>query len=149
MYNRFIMNIMNNKWNLFLIGIVVIFTASCDSNSETSNQVDQEVTGLIQHNVYFYLIDDISDEEREDFDNRLQELVQISTIMKSNIGRPAATQSRDVTDHDFTISLTLWFESLEDHDSYQIDPVHTAMVEATGHLLEGVRVYDSQILYEN
>jgi len=104
---------------------------------------------MIQHNVYFYLNEDVTDDERDEFISGLQEMVNISTIKRSRIGTPAATDSREVTDHDFSVSLTLWFDSVEDHDLYQIDPAHTKMVEASSHLLRGVRVYDSLIFFEN
>ena len=138
-----------HKFTLFLFLIIVIYTSACESDSEYTNQAENEVTGLIQHNVYFYLNEDVTDSEREEFISGLMEMVQISTIKKSRIGSPAATDSREVTDHDFSISLTLWFESVEDHDLYQIDPEHIKMVESSSHLLSGVKVYDSLIFYEN
>ena len=143
------MHLKTHGFALLLLLIIAIYSLACESDSGYTNQAENEVIGLIQHNVYFYLNEDVTDNEREDFISGLMEMVQISTIKKSRIGTPATTDSREVTDHDFSISLTLWFESVEDHDLYQIDPEHTKMVESSSHLLSGVKVYDSLIFYEN
>lgn len=143
------MGLKPNRFNLFIFVIIAIFISACDSESEYTNQAEHESSGLIQNNVYFYLNEDVTDDERDEFISGLKELVQLSTIKKSKIGIPVATDLREVTDSGFSISLTLWFESAEDYELYQLGPEHTKMVESARPLLRGVNVYDSLIFFEN
>lgn len=131
--------------SLFL-GFLFVLNSGCETGRDSEIL---EVKNLIQHNVYFYFNDDVTDEQKAQFEIELEKLLDISHIKQSMIGKPAATESRDVTDHDFDYSLFMWFDSVEDHDQYQIDPVHKQMVENFGQMFERVRVYDSQIFYEN
>lgn len=131
---------------LLVTGLMSISCEKSDNDYEANN-VDME--GLIMHNVYFYFHDEVTDEERVQFESDLKNLLEIPYIKSSVIGRPAQTDSRPVTDHEFDYSVTMWFESVENHDLYQIDPVHKEMVELTGNLLDRVRVMDSEIIYEN
>lgn len=134
---------------IYTFAIIALFVSACTPEPESATQSEIGVTGLIQHNVYFYLNEEVTDSEKEVFVSNLQEMVNIATIKRSWIGIPAATDSRDVTDHEFSVSLTLWFETVEDHDLYQIDPEHVKMVESSSHLLRGVKVYDSLIFFED
>lgn len=122
---------------------------SCDREGNVYESESVSFDGLIMHNVYFYFHEEVTEEERMHFESELKRLSEIPYIKSSVIGRPAQTDSRPVTDHEFDYSVTMWFETVEDHDLYQIDPVHTEMVENTALLLERVRVMDSEILFEN
>ena len=97
-----------------------------------------------QHNVYFWLQDNLSDDEKEQFHASLKTLFDISTIERGYIGTPIASE-RDVVDDSFAFSLHLTFKSTEAHDQYQVDPLHTAFVAENKAKWTRVQVYDSEI----
>ena len=145
-------NTVLNMKTFFLITwlmVVGLMSISCEKSDNTDGANSVDLMGHIMHNVYFYFHDEVTNEERIQFESDLKILLEIPYIKSSVIGRPAQTDSRPVTDHDFDYSVTMWFESVEDHDLYQIDPVHKQMVESTGDLLDRVRVMDSEIIYKN
>ncbi|MEM7397100.1 MAG: Dabb family protein, partial [Verrucomicrobiota bacterium] len=62
-------------------------------------------------------------------------------IGEGHWGRPADTH-RDVVDRSYGYSITLFFDALEDHDSYQKDPDHDKFIERCSQFWERVQVYD-------
>lgn len=101
---------------------------------------------MLQHNVYFYLKDAVTAEEKQQFEAGLKELVRIPEVHKAEIGVPADTEKRDVTDHGFAYAIFAWFKTLEDHNVYQAHPVHKTFIETYSALWAKVRVYDSEII---
>lgn len=124
----------------FILAITALF--SC---TENSNQV-RDTMGMLQHNVYFYLKPDVTVEQNQDFVNGLQELISISSIHHAEIGRPGATEKREVVDHSFAYSIFTWFSTLEDHEVYQSHPDHKKFIEKYKDLWAAVKVYDSEII---
>ena len=57
-------------------------------------------------------------------------------------GSPANTPERPVTDKSFDYGLYLTFDSLEDHDTYQVDPLHDVFVDTCKDLWSQVKVMD-------
>lgn len=102
---------------------------------------------MLQHNVYFYLNDDVTTEEREEFEAGLKVLLGIEEVYKSEIGIPGATEQRDVTDHSFVYSVFSWFETMDDHEVYQEHPTHLEFIDKYSNLWADVRVYDSEIIW--
>lgn len=95
------------------------------------------------HQVYFWLKNPKKD--LKSFIKGCEKLIKIDTIQKAYIGQPASTENREVVDHSFHVSLTLHFKTLEDHNSYQIDPAHKAFIEKHSDNWEKVQVFDSKI----
>lgn len=138
---------MNNSMKILTSVLVLMFLFSCQASDEQSNTQSRAITeDMLQHNVYFYLNEDVTQEEADQFLTALEELIQIPEIHKAAIGKPAATKSRDVTDHSFAYSIFTWFESMEDYEVYAEHPVHMEFVEAYEQFLANVRVYDSDII---
>ena len=96
------------------------------------------------HTVFFWLKDGLSDEQRASFESELAKLPAIETVARGVIGRPAPTSERPVTDHSFSFHLSLSFDSIADHDAYQIHPDHDVFVEKCKDLWDRVLVYDSE-----
>lgn len=115
------------------------------AETRPSNSVNTE--GLLQHTVYFYLNDDVTPEEVEQFEQGLEELVGIETIYKAEMGIPASTAERDVTDHSFAYSIFTWFETMEDYKVYDEHPDHLEFIDTYSHLWADVKVYDSELIY--
>lgn len=106
----------------------------------------QETAGMLQHNVYFYLHGEVTEEEKQEFEEGLRALVQIEGIYKAEIGIPGATEERDVTDHSFGYSIFTWFETIEDYNVYAVHPDHLEFIDEFNHLWADVKVYDSEIV---
>ena len=83
---------------------------------------------MIIHSVYFWLRDDLSVAQQEQFRQSLAELVGITSVQTGFIGKPASTD-RPVIERSYSIALILHFDSLADHDDYQEHAVHRAFIE--------------------
>lgn len=132
----------------YLLLPLFFFTLLACQSAETSPSSSVEKTeGFLQHTVYFYLNDDVTNEEVEQFEQGLEELVQIESIYKAEMGVPASTDERDVTDHSFAYSIFTWFETLEDYKVYDEHPDHLEFIDTFNHLWADVKVYDSELIY--
>ena len=102
---------------------------------------------MIQHNVYFWLKEDVSDDKRKKFGTGIKDFVsQVKEVHKAEIGIPAGTSDRDVVEHSFGYSLFVWFQTIEDHDVYQTHPAHDKFISDFSDLWEKVQVYDSELV---
>ena len=137
-----------NTYSQFLaICILALLISACQVESEqASPNVSPTTVGMLQHNVYFYLNEDVTQEEREQFEEGLKTLLSIEEIYDYQLGIPGATEERDVTDHSFGYSIFSWFKSLEDYSVYEDHPTHLEFIDTYNHLWADVKVYDSEIL---
>lgn len=133
---------------ILIIGMF-FFIAACQAGAEQSAENQSEsAIGQLQHNVYFYLNEDVTNEEREQFEEGLKELLSIEAIHKYEIGIPGATEAREVTDHSFGYTIFSWFLTLDDYDIYADHPIHLEFIDEFNHLWADVKVYDSEIIGE-
>jgi Stress responsive A/B Barrel Domain len=103
--------------------------------------------GCMIHNVYFWLKDDLSSEQRSLFESELLRLPQIPYISSGAVGTPAKTEERSVTDHSFDYSLTLEFKNMADHEFYQGKcQDHQRFIRTCKPFFAEVIVYDSEPL---
>lgn len=110
----------------------------------TSNQ-ESEMTAsknLFVHHVYFWLNNPESADDLKKLLEGLNKLSKVKTIKMFHIGKPAGT-NRDVIDSSYAVSWLLLFNSREDQDSYQTDPIHLKFIDECKHLWKKVVVYDS------
>ena len=133
--------------------VLLLFVATACTNGGKEVEIEketivevEETTGMLQHNVYFYLNEDVTDEEREQFEEGLRDLLAIESIFKSELGVPGSTEERDVTDHAFGYSIFTWFETIEDYNVYADHPDHLEFIDTYSYLWEDVKVYDSEII---
>jgi len=98
----------------------------------------------IIHHVFFWLKNPLSKEDLQKLLAGLKTLEQIKTVRKLYIGVPASTEKRDVVDNSYHVSELMFFDTLEDQEAYQNDPIHKRFVEDCSHLWEKVIVYDAQ-----
>lgn len=137
---------------LLTIVILLFFSTACAGGGEEveveteTTAEGMETSGMLQHNVYFYLNDDVSEEEMEQFEEGLRELLDIESIYKSELGVPGSTEERDVTDHSFGYSIFTWFETMEDYRIYDEHPDHLEFIDTYSYLWADVKVYDSEII---
>jgi len=100
-----------------------------------------EKNGFIHH-VYFWLKNPENINDLNQLIEALNKLSDVATIANFHIGKPASTE-REVIDSSYSVSWLLLFNSKEDQDSYQTDPVHLKFVEQCSHLWSKVVVYDT------
>jgi len=136
------------KFALGLMLAAIIFSGCQqpdDVQTETTVATIENTTGMLQHTVFFYLNDDVTEQQRNEFEDGLKELLAIESIYKSELGVPGDTESRDVTDHSFSYSIYTWFETMEDYKIYDEHPDHMQFIDTYNSLWADVKVYDSEL----
>ena len=96
---------------------------------------------MFVHTVFFWLKKELSEEQRKAFFKGADTLTTIKPNVLIATGTPASTD-RPIIDRSYDYGLTCIFESLEDHDKYQVDPVHLKFVENHANDWEKVLIYD-------
>ncbi|WP_340103633.1 Dabb family protein [Rhodohalobacter sp. 8-1] len=141
------MKTLKTVFSLMLLG--TIFTGCQqpeDTTTETMISTTENTTGMLQHTVYFYLNDDVTDQQRDEFESGLKDLLEIESIYKFELGVPGDTESRDVTDHSFAYSIFTWFENMDDYKTYDEHPDHLQFIDTYSSLWADVKVYDSELI---
>ncbi len=97
---------------------------------------------LFIHHVYFWLTNPTSKEDHSGLLAGLQALSKVPSIRQFHIGVPATT-NRDVIEISYAFSWLAVFNTKEEQDAYQVDPVHLHFIDTCKHLWQKVIVYDS------
>ncbi len=98
---------------------------------------------MFVHHVFFWLKPACNADEIQQFESCVSSLKNITHVHSADIGKPASTD-RPVIDRTYSYSLLLIFDSIEKHDTYQVDPVHLKFVADCSHLWDRVQIYDSE-----
>ncbi|PRD48773.1 Dabb family protein [Sphingobacterium haloxyli] len=128
-------------------GLTGTLLASCtplDNRESTSSNTIAK--GTILHSVYFWLKEDISQEEEQDFLHFFEELREVPGVQTLQYGKPAPTNPRPVVDNSFQYNLLVTFQNLEDINTYETHPTHTAAAEKYSKYWTKVEVKDTTIL---
>lgn len=94
------------------------------------------------HHVYFWLANPDSAADLSQLLAALGELKKVPVIKQAHIGVPAST-NRDVIERSYQVSWLLFFDNMDDEETYQKHPTHLKFVETNKHLWKKVVVYDS------
>jgi hypothetical protein len=97
---------------------------------------------MLVHSVFFWLRDDLTDEQRAAFSFGVDTLATIDSAAAVYIGTPADTKKRPVVDDSYDIGLTVVAEDVAAHDAYQVHPIHTAFVDEFKTYWDRVTIYD-------
>ncbi len=100
----------------------------------------EQKSGFI-HNVFFWLKETASEPERTNFVKALKELAKIKTVRSLYVGTPAGTP-RTVVDNSYDFALIIHFGNSQDHDAYQVDPLHDDFVATQSKVWTKVQIYD-------
>lgn len=100
-------------------------------------------TGTLRHQVFFWLANPDSAEDRAQLVAGLETLRAIDVVRELHIGIPADTEERDVVDSTFSVSELMLFDDRDAQLAYQLDPIHQQFVADCQHLWSRVVVYDS------
>ena len=99
---------------------------------------------MLVHNVYFWLKEGLSDDEKAQFRAGVQTLAEIQSTTHVFIGAPAKTESRPIIDQSYDLGLTGVLQDIAAHDEYQVDPIHLKFIENCAHLWDRVQIYDAE-----
>ena len=129
------------------ISLFILIGSACqpDTDQSATSSHTESTIGMLQHTVFFYLNDDVTMDEREQFEEGLKKLLEIPEIFRSETGVPAGTAERDVTDHSYAYAIYTWFETMEDYAGYDEHPNHLEFIDNFIHLWADVKVYDADI----
>jgi Stress responsive A/B Barrel Domain len=94
------------------------------------------------HHVYFWLTDPDNREDHTALVAGLRKLAAAPMIRDCHIGQPAGTD-RAVIDTSYAVSWLVLFDSAEDQDRYQTDPIHLQFIKECSPLYNKVVVFDS------
>jgi stress responsive alpha/beta barrel protein len=97
---------------------------------------------MFVHAVYFWLRNDLTLAQKEQFDAGLESLTSIEHVEHGYIGVPAET-NRPVIERGYSRALVLVFDDAAAHDAYQSHPVHDRFRSECGSLYSSIRIYDS------
>lgn len=145
----------------FLFFGILLATLSCASENVDTSEIENlkrqiaeteakiqtmgsEKPGLI-HTVFFWLKEDISAEEKAQFEAGVKSLGTISHVKSFYMGPPAGTENRDVVDHSYSLALSCHFDDQAGQDAYQIDPIHLKFVDENKEAWAKVVVYDNLV----
>lgn len=96
----------------------------------------------LAHQVYFWLKNPGSTEDREKLISGIKTLSKIKSVKKLSIGIVAATEKRAVIDDSWGVSELALFDDIAGEAAYQIDPIHLDFVNNYKHLWDKVVIYD-------
>jgi len=94
------------------------------------------------HSVYFWLRDDLSEEQRSQFVEKASALTKIESVRHGWLGVPAPTD-RPIIDRSYSYALTVVFDDEAGQDLYQDHPVHDRLRDECGSFWARVLIYDS------
>jgi len=98
---------------------------------------------MFVHNVYFWLKDEVTDEEEVAFRQGLESLKDIETVRALYVGRPVPSE-REVVDHSYTFGLTAVFDDSDGHDAYQVHTLHKEFLDEFAHSWDRIVIYDME-----
>ena len=97
---------------------------------------------MLSHIVVFWLKDDLSDAQRAAFRLGLESLKGIESTRGLYIGSPAKTGDRPVIEKSYSLALTVLFDTIQDHDIYQVHPLHLGFLKQFNSFWSRVQVLD-------
>ena len=96
----------------------------------------------LAHHVFFWLKNPDSIADRDALIEGVRALAVIPAIRALHVGVPAAVEPRPVVDSSYSVSELLFFDTIEDQDTYQAHPLHQAFIARFSPLWAKVVVYD-------
>lgn len=97
----------------------------------------------LAHHVFFWLKNPDSIADRDALIDGVRGLSAIPQIRALHVGIPAPVEPRPVVDGSYSVSELIFFDSIEDQNTYQAHPLHQAFIARLSPLWAKVVVYDS------
>ncbi|SFC13252.1 Tat (twin-arginine translocation) pathway signal sequence [Parapedobacter composti] len=114
-----------------------------ETNENQGISTTMENKEVIAHYVLFWLKEELSEQEIADFAGFFEELKAIPGIKSLHYGRAAQTHPREVVDNSFTYNLLVYFDTMDDINTYETHPVHLEAIEKYSKFWTKVVVHDS------
>ena len=129
------------KSTSLLVALASIFGYEISYSKNTKGR-----NGMLIHNVYFWLKQDVSNGKKKEFEKGLKKFLDaVKEIKKYEIGIPAGTPDRDVVDKSYGYSIFVWFKNVDDHNVYQKHPAHDEFINDFNGLWAKVQVLDTEL----
>jgi hypothetical protein len=97
----------------------------------------------MEHHVYFWLKEENQNAaDRAVFEQGLASLFEIDLVAGGRWAVPAKVMLRPVIDQSWDYALSMQFETIEDHDAYQVDPDHNVFINTFKEWWAKVQVMD-------
>ncbi|QBQ40599.1 Dabb family protein [Sphingobacterium psychroaquaticum] len=131
--------------SLALASLAAPLASACTSQNETSKHESEGLhpAGTIVHAVYFWLKEDLTDDDKKDFLNFFEALRKVPGIRSFQYGKPASTTPRPVVDNSFSYNLVVTFKSMDDINTYEKHPDHLAAADKYSKYWSKVLVMDT------
>lgn len=113
--------------------------------AKLKDQMTKMNSPTLMHTVYIWLKDDLSEADENGFVNSSKTLGNIQSVARFRMGIPEKTESREVVDNSYSYAFNIEFNSVQDQEDYQIDPIHLKFVEDNKDKWTKVIVYDNQV----
>ena len=124
----------------FLVLIALLVSSLIFSQASEKNA---EFDPAFVHVVYFWLKNPENQNDRKEFEEALNILLENSLYTKTNFVGMAPKATREVVDDSFTYCLIVTFEAAEAQENYQTEAAHLKFIEDAKHLWNKVVVYDA------
>lgn len=98
---------------------------------------------FLAHQVYFWLKNPNSEEDRTELIKGIKTLMKIESVKKLTVGVVAETEKRSVIDDTWSVSELAIFNDVAGEAAYQVHPLHQDFVKNYSHLWSKVVIYDS------
>lgn len=120
-----------------------LFLLPLDTVQATHLPFEEPVSGkpAFVHAVYFWLHDQVTEAEKQEFIHLLKNFKKIRTVSKIYVGPPAGTP-RTVVDNTYDVALIVQFKDKAGHDYYQKDQIHTDAIRIFEGWIKDIRIYD-------
>ncbi|QNL50368.1 Dabb family protein [Olivibacter sp. SDN3] len=126
-----------------ILGISTIIPQACSNPvKEVSDRTNES---QITHYVLFWLKDDLSEEQINGFSGFFEELRKVPNVKSLHYGKSVNSTARDVVDNTFTYNLLVYFDSLEDLETYGTHPIHLNAIDQYSKYWGKVVVHDSEL----
>lgn len=122
--------------------ILVVFAALIGIGAGHAFFDDGQKQSLFVHSVYFWLKEDVTAAQYNEFVDVLRGLEQIKSVQAMEVGQPAGTP-RDVVDNSYDVALLVYFNDRAGHDLYQADTIHSSAVAVFEDWIEDIVIYDT------
>ena len=96
---------------------------------------------MLTHTVLFWLKDELSAEEIEEFRAGLDTLHTIDAAKEVHWGTPALAD-RPIVDRSYDFGLCVLLDDMNAHDEYQAHKIHQDFLEAFGTYWRKIVIYD-------
>jgi hypothetical protein len=121
-----------------------IATTSLLTLAGSTSAIDmQKEKKVLVHHVFFWLKNPQSPDDRDKLVKGVKALGKIETVRMLHVGVPASTEKRDVVDNSYHVSELMFFDNVEDQQTYQDHPLHQKFIQEHSALWDKVVVYDT------